>query len=439
MKRYAVALHDWAGAPSTEEKRYLIFSAGARIEIIEEREAGGWWAGRLDGKLGWFPSSFCTIEEVTPSVEPPLAAVAPRQPSIPHTHTASAASSQARQQQQPPQQPQPQQQQRAVQQPGVLIGEPLASSDARAKAFYADFELPLTSAAVSPARRPAAASVSAGVVGVAGGPASPQREFAGSVGEFAGGAHVGVSGPTPLDRRLQTCELTPKLLVAPMPARGSGGGGSGGTATAARARAHSRPIWQSLTFIDMFADAAGGARAALGSGSAVPRGLTALGASMSIARRVLLTLSKQAAAAAAAATVSSTDEFRQFAPSGPFPELDAAAEGLRSGMELLGLANVSGGHGALLAYLEQVVLMVAAVGVGSALAVPMAWDTDESAFVLVLHRTDEGAFSVALCNWGPGIERHPARLHAATGGVQRTPAMDMRGVARERLIDTGFW
>ena len=44
-----------------------------------------------------------------------------------------------------------------------------------------------------------------------------------------------------------------------------------------------------------------------------------------------------------------------------------------------------------------------------------------------------------MCNWGPGIDRHPARLHAATGGAQRTPAVDLRGVARERLIDSGFW
>ena len=44
----------------------LLAAANTNVQIevnrVEEREEGGWWAGRLDGKLGWFPSSFCTIE-----------------------------------------------------------------------------------------------------------------------------------------------------------------------------------------------------------------------------------------------------------------------------------------------------------------------------------------------------------------------------------------
>ena len=49
--RIAVAEHAWSAASSgtSDAKRYLSFPAGARIEIVEEREAGGWWAGRLDG------------------------------------------------------------------------------------------------------------------------------------------------------------------------------------------------------------------------------------------------------------------------------------------------------------------------------------------------------------------------------------------------------
>ena len=54
-------------------------------------------------------------------------------------------------------------------------------------------------------------------------------------------------------------------------------------------------------------------------------------------------------------------------------------------------------------------------------------------------REDEGSFNVAVCNWGPGIDRHPARLHAATGSAQRTPAIDLRCVPRERIIDSSFW
>ena len=50
------------GRGGSGDSRYLTFAAGARIEVVEERESGGWWAGKLNGKLGWFPSSFCTIE-----------------------------------------------------------------------------------------------------------------------------------------------------------------------------------------------------------------------------------------------------------------------------------------------------------------------------------------------------------------------------------------
>ena len=60
-------------------------------------------------------------------------------------------------------------------------------------------------------------------------------------------------------------------------------------------------------------------------------------------------------------------------------------------------------------------------------------------YLLIISQFHPLLIDVALCNWVQGIDRHPARLHAATGGVQRTPAVDLRAVPRERLIDTGFW
>ena len=57
----AIAIHAWQGDGGG--KRCLTFEAGERIKVIEAREAGGWWSGALDGRQGWFPSSFCRIEE----------------------------------------------------------------------------------------------------------------------------------------------------------------------------------------------------------------------------------------------------------------------------------------------------------------------------------------------------------------------------------------
>ena len=44
---YLPSNYAWAGTGSQDSKRrYLSFAAGAQIEIVEEREAGGWWAVR---------------------------------------------------------------------------------------------------------------------------------------------------------------------------------------------------------------------------------------------------------------------------------------------------------------------------------------------------------------------------------------------------------
>ena len=60
--RWMIAQHAWTGASpgsAGKDDRYLTFPAGARIAVVEERQEGDWWAGRLDGRLGWFPSAFC--------------------------------------------------------------------------------------------------------------------------------------------------------------------------------------------------------------------------------------------------------------------------------------------------------------------------------------------------------------------------------------------
>ena len=46
-KKLAIAQHAWSATGSQDSKRYLSFAAGAQIEVVEEREAGGWWAVRF--------------------------------------------------------------------------------------------------------------------------------------------------------------------------------------------------------------------------------------------------------------------------------------------------------------------------------------------------------------------------------------------------------
>ena len=469
MPKVAIALHAWSGSSdaASDNKRYLTFPAGAKIAVVEEREEGGWWAGRLDGRLGWFPSSFCRIEEEPDAdaspAKPTLSQMKSEEavPRLPRTHRA----------------PEPERPQAAA---GASLAplkpEPskhaAAPAAARGNSFYADFEQPLTSsAAAQPAPPPVRASSSGFFAGILGGgsstpapvsatssvssPVEPSfasmnttESFAASVNDFVGGDQHGVSGSSALDKRLQSVKLPSRLATSAgrEPATpdgrgkigksgGGGGGGGGGGAGGATSTTPPRPIWQSLAYIDLFADAAGGARAALLASDAAPRGMSTLGASMKLILRLLKTLGKETANAAAAdaAFVSGV------AAAGPLPELGAAEEGFRLGLELISLQQPQLEHAGLLQYLEQLVPMVNSLPIGGELVVPAAWDVNSMAFVLVLHRTDEGSFNVAVCNWGQGIDRHPAKLNPATGGVQRTPAVDLRGVARERLVDTGFW
>ena len=65
MRTIAIAKHDFVGQSETE----LSFKAGARIVVTNEREPGDWWKGEIDGKRGFFPSSFCEVceEDVAPA------------------------------------------------------------------------------------------------------------------------------------------------------------------------------------------------------------------------------------------------------------------------------------------------------------------------------------------------------------------------------------
>ena len=192
------------------------------VEVVEEREAGGWWAGRLDGRLGWFPSSFCRIHDsddapgsASSASASPASADAKKltAPSLAPPSSAALV---------PPLQPQP--------------SASSTGSAARSSASYSDFELPLTSAAVSTATAAARKSGSSG--DFLGGLRSSSYEasatvdgsggFAASMGDFVGGS-CGISGTSALDKRLQSVQLPsrmatdPKAHNAPTPAPASGG------------------------------------------------------------------------------------------------------------------------------------------------------------------------------------------------------------------------
>lgn len=68
MRTIAIAKHDFVGQSETE----LSFKAGTRIVVTNEREPGDWWKGEIDGRRGFFPSSFCEVcEEDVALVKPP--------------------------------------------------------------------------------------------------------------------------------------------------------------------------------------------------------------------------------------------------------------------------------------------------------------------------------------------------------------------------------
>lgn len=376
MPKVAIALHAWSGSSneqSSDSKRYLTFGPGARIDVVEEREHGGWWAGRLDGRLGWFPSSFCRIEEDVPEAD--LLGAASSVPAQPQSQPAASPA-------RPPSARAPVAAATAPPSAGASLAVPLrpqaaahsAAPASRGPAFFADFELPLTSAAATagsaatripttpPSTLTATSTPPAPPSPLADGfsvqtplrtgvssqtaytPASPHG-FAASVGDFVG-AGVGSSGETPLDKRLQSLKLPPKMATDAAAAAGNPTT-KGADPVSAPA---GRPIWQSLAFIDLFADAAGGARAALLASDAPPRyilfddsnshdgtrahidprlfpacrsGAHALSTSMRFVVRLLRTLANESATAAAADTTFVS----AHTTAGPLPELGPAEEG----------------------------------------------------------------------------------------------------------------
>ena len=59
--------------------------------------------------------------------------------------------------------------------------------------------------------------------------------------------------------------------------------------------------------------------------------------------------------------------------------------------------------------------------------------------VLVIRRTSDVEFSVAMCNTGQGRELHASRVAAPTGQEQVAVSVYLRVVPAKRIIDGTFW
>ncbi|KAF8073773.1 ras guanine nucleotide exchange factor domain-containing protein [Lyophyllum atratum] len=57
---YVLAMHDYA--PQHQNATCLSFRAGQVIHVLN-RDASGWWDGKLDGRRGWFPSNYVSADE----------------------------------------------------------------------------------------------------------------------------------------------------------------------------------------------------------------------------------------------------------------------------------------------------------------------------------------------------------------------------------------
>jgi hypothetical protein len=56
-KEYAIALYD----NEVDDEEELAFKVGERIEVIE-KDASGWYRGRLNGREGLFPVNYVKLE-----------------------------------------------------------------------------------------------------------------------------------------------------------------------------------------------------------------------------------------------------------------------------------------------------------------------------------------------------------------------------------------
>ena len=63
MVLVAVVRHAWAPAENAEHNMYLTLTPGDTIAVVQRGDHAGWWGGKLNKQLGWFPSSFCDIVE----------------------------------------------------------------------------------------------------------------------------------------------------------------------------------------------------------------------------------------------------------------------------------------------------------------------------------------------------------------------------------------
>jgi len=50
-----VAQFDYPGGHRADE---IVFKEGEKIEVLDDADTQGWWQGRLNDKVGWFPASY---------------------------------------------------------------------------------------------------------------------------------------------------------------------------------------------------------------------------------------------------------------------------------------------------------------------------------------------------------------------------------------------
>lgn len=297
-RRFAIAQHAWAPTGGGDNSKYLSFASGDRIEVVEERESGGWWAGRLKGKLGWFPSSFCTIVSDDPEptllldLEPAAAPAAPSPEqasgspaaaaaaSIQASLTASAASAHAAAGRQPAD-------------PSEFGAFASAASPPTQK------HSPRTGGSdefvPSPAREPArlAAPLAELITGGAAAVVSPVSPV-----QAPSPARIAAVHPSRSDQAL-AAELRSFPKRAALPSS---------LAHKAAGVEHKQTVdklWEIAAFADVFADAAGGARLAsaaaaaagtsdgAGQTAAPARGMAPLDGAMRLVLRVLETLNRE--------------------------------------------------------------------------------------------------------------------------------------------------
>ena len=397
--RWMIAWHAWTGAEpavsACKDNRYLTFAAGARIAVVEEREKGGWWAGRLEGRLGWFPSAFCMPEDDAtacaharlPAPLPIMQTLATMQPGllrVPQQHPNGQPWSSSRVDS------------------NSIMGHSAATPGATARfnrvaaAALSECDSVTTASAATAATTTAMSRPSAAATTTRPLPLPPLPSSCPS-SVITASPHAARTQPTTSlpSGALTSSALPPLPPQVPRPTSGSclestmlvTGGCSERdinhelenfpkqptklTVDSERVSALSARIdvWAELSFADLFADTAGGAaRCGAVSGLNALRGALAL---MLGGLELLL------------------DELRAAGATQQLDELRRAADGFRLGLEIASLLKPQLGATGLLQLLEQLVSMVSSVKVGHVLIVP-ALVAPAHGFMLLLHRASEG-------------------------------------------------